>query len=94
MGPTAGSVIGPIKPVAFFKAHSDRAQFRAKCFGPLAGPVHEIEAGSSNGGPATPSSSKLLRSGSSAKEVIPIDHSQDLSKLKGSSISAKRKARS
>ncbi|KAL6327515.1 hypothetical protein AAG906_021600 [Vitis piasezkii] len=30
-----------------------------KSFGPLAGPIHETEVGSSNGGPAAPSSSKL-----------------------------------
>ena len=59
LGPTAGNVIGPTKPDAFFKAHSTRAQFGAKSFGPLAGPVHETEAGSSNGGPVAPSSSNL-----------------------------------
>ncbi|RVW92960.1 Transposon TX1 uncharacterized 149 kDa protein [Vitis vinifera] len=93
LGPTAGSAIGPT-PDASFKALSVRAQFGAKCFGPLAGPVHEREAGSSNGGTAVPSSSKLLRSGSSTKEVMPTDHSQKPAKLKGSSVSIRRKARS
>ena len=72
LGPTAGSSIGPTKSNVSFKARSDWAQFGAKGFGPLAGLVHE---GSSNGGPAVPSSSKLLRSGSSAKEIMPKDHS-------------------
>ena len=49
MGPAVGSVIGPTKPDVFFKARSVRAQFGVKSFGPLAGPVHETEAGSSNG---------------------------------------------
>ena len=62
--------------------------------GPPAGPVHETEAGSSNGSPIAPSSSKFQYSGSSAKEVPSIDHSQESSKIKGPSISARRKARS
>ena len=94
LGPTVGSIIGPTKPDAFFKARSAKAQFAEKCFGLLAGPVHEIEASSSNGGLAAPSSSKLLRSGSSANEVMPIVHSQELSKLKGPSVSTRRNARS
>ena len=49
LGPAVGSVIGPTKPDVFFKARSVRAQFGVKSFGPLAGPVHETEAGSSNG---------------------------------------------
>ncbi|RVW70785.1 hypothetical protein CK203_058031 [Vitis vinifera] len=59
LGPTAGSVDGPTKPKAFFKGRFARAHFEEKNIGPFAGPVHETEAGSSNGGPATPSSSKL-----------------------------------
>ncbi|RVX05721.1 Transposon TX1 uncharacterized 149 kDa protein [Vitis vinifera] len=65
-----------------------------KNIGPSAGPVHETEAGSSNGGPATPSSSKLQRSGTSAKEVMPIAHSQESAQLKGNLVTARRKARS
>ncbi|RVW29047.1 hypothetical protein CK203_088908 [Vitis vinifera] len=64
---------------------------KGRYFGPLAGPAHE---GSSNGGPATPLSSKLLRSGPSAKKIMPKVHPQESSKLKGSSVSARRKARS
>ena len=64
-----------------------------KSFRPPTGPIHETEAGSSNGGLIAPSSSKFQCSGSSAKEVTSIDHSQELSKLKGPSISARRKAR-
>ena len=94
MGLTTGSVIGPTKPDAFFKARSTRAQFGVKSFVPLAGLVHETEAGSSNGGLVAPSSSKLQRSGSSTKEVMSIVHSQESSKLKGPSVSARRKARS
>ena len=94
LGPTAGNVIRPTKPDAFFKAHYARARFGAKSFGPLAGPVHETDAGSSNGGPAAPSSSKLQRSRSFANEVMPIVHSQESSKLKGPSVSVRRKARS
>ena len=88
LGPMAGSNVRPTKPDAF-KARSDWAQFGEKDFGPLAGPTHE---GSSNGGPATPSSSKLLRLGSSAKKIMPKGHPQESSKLKGSSVSARRKA--
>ncbi|RVW51562.1 hypothetical protein CK203_066669 [Vitis vinifera] len=62
------SVIGPTKPDAFFKARSVRAQFGAKSFRPPAGPVHETEAGFSNGGPIAPLSSKLQCSGFSAKK--------------------------
>ncbi|RVW15776.1 hypothetical protein CK203_105554 [Vitis vinifera] len=69
-----------------------RAHFEEKNIGPSVGPVHETEAGSSNGGPATPSSSKLQRSGTSAKEVMPI--AQSATKLKGNSVTARRKARS
>ena len=90
LGPMAGSNVRPTKPDAF-KACSDWAQFGEKDFGPLAGPAHE---GSSNGGPAAPSSSKLLRPGSSAKKIMPKVHPQESSKLKGSSVSARRKARS
>ena len=72
LGLTARSNVGPTKPDASFKARSDWAQFGAKGFRPLAGPVHE---GSSNGCPAMPSSSKLLRPGSSAKEIMSKDHS-------------------
>ena len=67
---------------------------RRRTLGLLRGPVHETEAGSSNGGPATPSSSKLQRSGTSAKEVMSIAHSQESVKLKGNSVTARRKARS
>ena len=88
LGPTAGSSVGPTKPDAF-KARSDWAQFGAKDFGPLTGPAHE---GSSNGGPAAPSSSKLLRPGSFAKKIMSKVHPQESSKLKGSSVSARRKA--
>ena len=91
LGPTAGSVDGLTKPEAFFKGHFARAHFEEKNIGPSVGPVHETEAGSSNGGPATPSSSKLQRSGTSAKEVMPIAQS---AKLKGNSVTARRKARS
>ncbi|KAL6327509.1 hypothetical protein AAG906_021591 [Vitis piasezkii] len=94
LGPTAGSVDGPTKPEAFFKGRFARAHFEDKNIGPFAGPVHETEAGSSNGGPATPSSSKLQRSGTSAKEVMAIAHSQESAKLKGNSVTARRKARS
>ena len=94
MGLTTGSVIRPTKPDAFFKARSIRAQFGVKSFVPLAGLVHETEASSSNGGLAAPSSSKLQRSGSSAKKVMPIVHSQESSKLKGPSVSVRCKARS
>ena len=94
LDPTAGSVFGPTKPDAFFKARSTKAQFGAKSFGPLAGPVHETEAGSSNGGPTVPLSSKLQRLGSFAKEVMPIVHFQESSKLKGPSVPARRKVRS
>ena len=59
LGPAVGSVIGPIKPNAFFKARSIRVQFGAKSFGPPAGPIHKTEVGSFNGGPIAPSSSKL-----------------------------------
>ena len=65
-----------------------------RVLGPLAGPIHEIEAGSSNGGPVAPSSSKLQCSGSFANEVMPIVHSQESSKLKGPSVFVRRKARS
>ena len=91
LGPTEGSVDGLTKPEAFFKGHFARAHFEEKNIGPSVGPVHETEAGSSNGGPATPSSSKLQRSGTSAKEVMPIAQS---AKLKGNSVTARRKARS
>ncbi|RVW62006.1 hypothetical protein CK203_062400, partial [Vitis vinifera] len=94
LGPKAGSVVGPTKPDAFFKGRFARAHFEEKNIGPIVGPVHETEAGSSNGGPATPSSSKLQRSGTSAKEVMPIAHSQESAKLKGNSVTARRKARS
>ncbi|RVW99859.1 hypothetical protein CK203_029193 [Vitis vinifera] len=94
LGPTAGSVDGPTKPEAFFKGRFARAHFEEKNIGPFAGPVHETEAGSSNGGPATPSSSKLQRSGTSAKEMMPIAHSQESAKLKGNSVTARCKARS
>ena len=93
MGPTVGRGIGPTNRDASFKARSAKAQFGAKSFGPPAGLVHETEAGSSNGRLVAPSSSKFQCSGSSAKEVTSIDHSQELSKLKGPSISARRKAR-
>ena len=93
LGPAVGRGIGPTNRDASFKARSAKAQFGAKSFGPPAGPVHETEAGSSNGGLVAPSSSKFQCSGSSAKEVTSIDHSQELSKLKGPSISARRKAR-
>ena len=94
LGPTEGSVDGLTKPEAFLKGHFARAHFGEKNIGPSVGPVHETEAGSSNGGPATPSSSKLQRSGTSAKEVMPIAHSQESAKLKGNSVTARRKARS
>ena len=94
LGPTVERGIGPTKPDASFKARSAKAQFGATSLGPPAGLVHETGAGSSNGGPTTPLSSKLQCLGSFAKEVPSIDHSQELSKLKGLSISARRKARS
>ena len=94
LGPAVGRVIGPTKPDAFFKARSAKAQFGAKSFGPPAGPVHETKARSSNGGPVAPSSSKDQCSRSSAKEVTSIVHSQESSKLKSPSISARCKARS
>ena len=94
LGLMTGSFIGPTKPDAFFKARSAKAQFAEKCFGLLAGPVHETDAGSSNGVPAAPSSSKLQRSRSFANEVMPIVHSQESSKLKGPSVFVRRKARS
>ena len=76
LGAMVASVDGPTEPEAFFKGRFARAHFEEKNIGPFAGPVHETEAGSSNGGPATPSSSKLQRSGTSAKEVMPIAHFQ------------------
>ena len=94
LGPVVGRGIGPTKPDDSFKARSAKAQFGAKSFGPPTGPIHETKAGSFNGDPVAPSSSKFQCSGSSAKEVMSIDHSQELSKLKGPSISARRKARS
>ena len=90
LGPTAGSNVGPTKPDAF-KARSGWAQFGPKDFGPLAGPTHE---GSSNGGLAAPSSSQLPRPGSSANKIMPKVHPQVSSKLKGSLVSARCKARS
>ena len=89
LGPMAGSNVRPTKPDAF-KARFYWAQFGAKDFGPLAGPAQE---GSSNGGPDASSSSKLLRPGSSVKKIMP-KVPQESSKLKGSSVSARRKARS
>ena len=65
-----------------------------KNFGPPIGPAHETEARSSKGGPIVLSLSKLQCSKSSAKEVLSIVHSQELSKLKGPSVSARHKARS
>ncbi|RVW71406.1 Uridylate kinase [Vitis vinifera] len=56
--------------------------------------THETEARSSKGGPIVLSLSKLQCSKSSAKEVLSIVHSQELSKLKGPSVSARHKARS
>ena len=94
MGPTVGNVIRPTKPDAFFKARSVRAQFGAKSFGPPTGPVHETEAGFSNGGPIAPLSSKLQCSGFSAKKVTSIVHSQESSKIKCPLVSARRKTRS
>ena len=94
LGPSVGSFIGPTNPNALFKARSIMAQFGVKSFGPPAGPAHETEARSSKGGPVAPSSSKLQCSGSSAKEEILIVHSQESSKIKGPSISARHKVRS
>ena len=94
LGPTVERGIGLTKPDASFKSRSAKAQFGATSLGPPASLVHETKAGSSNGGPITPLSSKLQCLGSFAKEVLSIDHSQELSKLKGLSISARRKARS
>ena len=85
LGPAVGRGIRPTKPNASFKARSAKAQFGAMSLGPPAGPVHETEAGSSNGSPIAPSSSKFQYSGSSAKEVPSIDHSQESSKIKGPS---------
>ena len=65
-----------------------------KIFGPPIGPAHKTEARSSKGGPIVLSLSKLQCSKSSAKEVLSIVHSQELSKLKGPSVSARHKARS
>ena len=38
-GPAVGSVMGPTKPDAYFKARSVRAQFGVKSFGPPVSPV-------------------------------------------------------
>ena len=58
-----GSNIELTKPDALLKARSVRAQFGAKSFGPLAGPIfnqaHETEARSSKGDLVALSSSKL-----------------------------------
>ena len=90
LGPAVGSVIGPTKLDALFKAQSVRAQFGAKSFGPPAGPAHETEVGSFNGSPVAPSPSKFQCWGSSAKEVMSIVHSQESSKIKGPLVSARR----
>ena len=89
LGPTAGSNI-ELTPDTV-EARSDWAQFGAKDFGPLTGPAHE---GSSNGGPNASLSSKLLRPGFTAKNIMPKGHLQVSSKPKGSSVSVRRKARS
>ena len=98
LGLVVGSNIEPTKPDALLKARSVRAQFGAKSFGPLVGPIfnqaHETEARSSKGGPIALSSSKLQCSESFAKEVLSIVHSQESSKVKGPSVVARRKARS
>ena len=98
LGLVVGNNIGPTKPDALLKARSVRAQFGAKSFGPLAGPIfnqaHETEARSSKGGLTAISSSKLQCSESFAKEVLSIVHSQESSKVKGPSVVARRKARS
>ena len=89
LGPMAGSNIGPTPDA--FEARSDWAQFGAKDFGPLAGPAHK---GSSNGGPDAFSSSKLLRPGLTTKNKMSEGLLQVSSKLKGSSVSVRRRARS
>ena len=89
LGPTAGSNIGPTPDA--FEARSDWAQFGAKDFGHLAGPAHK---GSSNGGPDAFSSSKLLRPGLTTKNKMSEGLLQVSSKLKGSSVSVRRRARS
>ncbi|RVW50855.1 putative mitochondrial protein [Vitis vinifera] len=63
----------------------------AKDFGPIAGPAHK---GSSNGGPAVSSSSKLQRPGLSAKNKASEGLPQVSSKTKGSPVSVRRRARS
>ncbi|RVX06252.1 Transposon TX1 uncharacterized 149 kDa protein [Vitis vinifera] len=65
LGPTAGSNI-ELTPDTV-EARSDWAQFGAKDFGPLAGPAYK---GSSNGSPDASSSSKLLRPGFTAKNIM------------------------
>ena len=89
LGPSAGSNFGPTPDV--FEARSDWAQFGAKDFGPIAGPAHK---GSSNGGPAVSSSSKLQRPGLTAKNKMSEGLLQVSSKPKGSPVSVRRRARS
>ena len=62
-----------------------------KVFGPIAGPAHK---GSSNGGPAVSSSSKLQRPGLSAKNKASEGLPQVSSKTKGSPVSVRRRTRS
>ncbi|RVW83303.1 Transposon TX1 uncharacterized 149 kDa protein [Vitis vinifera] len=79
LGPMAGSNFGPTPDV--LEARSVWAQVGAKDFGPIAGPAHK---GSSNGGPAVSSSSKLQRPGLSAKNKASEGLPQVSSKTKGS----------
>ena len=88
-GPTARSNFGPTLDV--FEARSDWAQFGAKNLGPIAGPAHK---GSSKGGPAVSSSSKLQRPGLTAKNKMSEGLLQVSSKTKGSPVSVRRRARS
>nr|CAN69188.1 hypothetical protein VITISV_042007 [Vitis vinifera] len=89
LGPMAGSNFGPTPDVR--EARSVWAQVGAKDFGPIAGPAHK---GSSNGGPAVSSSSKLQRPGLSAKNKASEGLPQVSSKTKGSPVSVRRRARS
>ncbi|WJZ97315.1 hypothetical protein VitviT2T_015925 [Vitis vinifera] len=89
LGPTAGSNFGPTPDV--FEDRSDWAQFGAKDFGPIAGPAHK---GSSNGGLAISSSSKLQRPRLTAKNKMLEGLLQVSSKSKGSPVSVRRRARS
>ncbi|RVW78773.1 hypothetical protein CK203_050954 [Vitis vinifera] len=62
------------------KGRGGRPSLERRVLGPLAGPIHEIEAGSSNGGPVAPSSSKLQCSGSFANELPSLNVSPSVPK--------------